>query len=187
MRAISFTLSPINETNVAVFKATRLSALRESPRAFGSTHAQESQLSDSDWLKRATDWSGDRRVGFLALSDSGACGIVGACVDDDDFSLIELTSMWVAPTHRRWGIGRSLIEAVVDWARGHGTVRIRLTVTSNNMAAIRLYKQNGFSMTGRTEPYPNDPNLVEYEMIRDLLKPATRLIDPETRQTHSAP
>lgn len=169
MRKISFTLRPINETNVVIFKMTRLAALLESPSAFGSTHAQESQLSDADWLKRATEWSSDRRIGFLVLSDRNACGIVGACVDDHDSSLIDLTSMWVAPTCRRCGIGRALIDAVVDWARRRGTGRIRLTVTSNNMAAIRLYERTGFCMTGRTEPYPNDANLFEYEMSRDAL------------------
>lgn len=129
MQPISFTLSPINETNVAVFKATRLAALLESPSAFGSTHEQESRLSDADWLKRAAESSGDRRVGFLALSSSGACGIVSGCVDDDDSSLIELTSMWVAPTYRRRGIGGSLIDAVVEWARGREAGRLRLNVT----------------------------------------------------------
>src|SRR5437868_1927473 len=138
MRAILFTLSPINETNVAAFRATRLAALLESPRAFGSTHAQESQLSDSDWLKRALNWSSDRRIGLLALSDSNACGMVGACSDEHDSSLIDLTSMWVSPTFRRCGIGHALIDAVVDWARGRGASRIRLTVTSNNTPAIRL-------------------------------------------------
>jgi ribosomal protein S18 acetylase RimI-like enzyme len=37
-------------------------------------------------------------------------------------------------------------------------------VTSNNHAAIEFYERMGFSMTGNTEPYPNDPLIIEYEM-----------------------
>jgi ribosomal protein S18 acetylase RimI-like enzyme len=41
-------------------------------------------------------------------------------------------------------------------------------VTSRNDAAMRFYERLGFKRTGRTEPYPDDPALVEYEMARPL-------------------
>src|SRR5437870_4321040 len=124
MRVIPYTLDAVNEHNVSAFKAARLAALLESPGAFGSTYATESQFSDGDWLKRATEWSSDRRVGYLAISESKACGIVGACVDEHEWSMIHLISMWVAPSRRRYGIGRCLIDAVVDWACGRNAGRI---------------------------------------------------------------
>jgi ribosomal protein S18 acetylase RimI-like enzyme len=37
-----------------------------------------------------------------------------------------------------------------------------------NETAISFYKRMGFVMTGRTEPYPNDPALIEYEMTHSL-------------------
>jgi len=39
-----------------------------------------------------------------------------------------------------------------------------LMVTSNNRTPIEFYERMGFSMTGNTEPYPNDPSVIEYEM-----------------------
>jgi ribosomal protein S18 acetylase RimI-like enzyme len=42
-------------------------------------------------------------------------------------------------------------------------------VTSNNEPAIRFYERLGFTRTGRTEPYPNDPGVIEYEMLRPIL------------------
>jgi len=42
-------------------------------------------------------------------------------------------------------------------------------VTNNNFAAIAFYKRLGFAPTGHTEPYPNDPALIEYEMSKPLL------------------
>jgi ribosomal protein S18 acetylase RimI-like enzyme len=41
-------------------------------------------------------------------------------------------------------------------------------VTNNNEAAIRFYQRLGFNATGNTQPYPNDPALLENEMSRDL-------------------
>jgi hypothetical protein len=60
-------LERITPTHALDIKAVRLMALRDSPSAFGSTYAKESQFSDADWLKRAANWSNDRSVGYLAM------------------------------------------------------------------------------------------------------------------------
>jgi hypothetical protein len=45
-------LKPITFADIASFKAIRLRALQDTPLAFGSTYAKESQLADVDWQKR---------------------------------------------------------------------------------------------------------------------------------------
>ncbi len=77
-------VKPITPRDVALFKAVRLQALQDTPGAFGATYAQESQLSDSDWLKRAQRWNGDRGVGFLAMDGDLPCGIIGCFIDEND-------------------------------------------------------------------------------------------------------
>jgi ribosomal protein S18 acetylase RimI-like enzyme len=47
-------------------------------------------------------------------------------------------------------------------------VLLQLMVTSKNEPAMRFYEELGFARTGRIEPYPNDPSLVEYEMERQF-------------------
>jgi len=76
--------------------------------------------------------------------------------------------MWTAPTHRRCGLGRRLVDEVMSWACSRGATSMVLLVTSSNDAAIAFYEQLGFKRTGRTEPYPNDPKVVEYEMLKGL-------------------
>jgi ribosomal protein S18 acetylase RimI-like enzyme len=78
-------------------------------------------------------------------------------------------SMWVAPDHRRTGTGRLLVDAIESWARRCGAHTFQLMVTSGNLAAISFYQCLGFTQTGRTEPYPNDPALIEYEMSKPIL------------------
>jgi len=41
-------------------------------------------------------------------------------------------------------------------------------VTSNNEPAILFYQRLGFTLTGRTAPYANDPALLEFEMSRPI-------------------
>jgi ribosomal protein S18 acetylase RimI-like enzyme len=147
------TLKPITPESVASFRAARLAALRDAPRAFGSTYATESLLPDAEWDRRVAQWQGERSICYLAWDGDDACGIAAGFLDDDDATMAHLVSMWVAPTHRCRGVGRLLVNGIMDWARSVNAVTLRLTVTSCNDEAIRFYERMGFRKTGRTEPY----------------------------------
>lgn len=149
-----------------LFKDVRLRALLDTPAAFGSTYAKEAALTDADWITRAAQWSGDNSTTYLALDAGRACGIASATLDQFNPALVHLFSMWVAPTHRRMGIGNSLVEAILAWARTKNARTIQLLVTSNNEAAIKFYQQLGSTFTDFSEPYANDPTLSNYEMVR---------------------
>jgi ribosomal protein S18 acetylase RimI-like enzyme len=161
-------LELISSQNAQIFKDIRLRALQDSPNAFSSTYAEESKLTDADWVKRATQWSGAKSIGYLALDDRAAVGIAAGILNQTEPSRADLVSMWVASTHRRKGIGGMLVETVVAWARSQNAQVLLLLVTSNNHKAINFYQRLGFSLTGKTEPYRNDPSLLNYEMRRSI-------------------
>jgi ribosomal protein S18 acetylase RimI-like enzyme len=161
---------PIGFECVATFKAVRLSALHDTPSAFGSTFADESRLSEADWDRRVAQWNGDRSICRLAWDGDRACGIAAGYLDPEQATHAHLVSMWVAPAHRRHGVGRLLVEEIIDWACGRRAQTLRLMVTSNNGGAIRFYQRLGFRKTGKIEHYPNDPALVEFEMIRPIAR-----------------
>jgi len=162
-------LEPITLQNIEAFKVARLRALLDSPWAFGSTYAKESMMSDVEWVQRVMRWDGTLGVGFLALEQQVVCGIAGGLLDENDLKKAQLVSMWTAPEYRKLGAGRMLVEAVIGWARKAGVERLNLMVTSPNQGAVLFYQRLGFAMKGRSEPYPNDPALVEYEMSRSIL------------------
>ena len=119
---------------------------------------------------RAREWnSAIKATGFIAIEDGHdeACGIAAGFFDDDG-SGPYLISMWVAPSHRRHGVGKRLVDAVLDWARSRGAKQITLEVTTTNVSAIRFYESLGFVRTEKVSPYPNDPRLQEYEMVKSL-------------------
>lgn len=162
------TLELITPRNASVFKDIRLRALQDTPTAFSSTYAEESKLRDADWVKRAVQWSSEKSVCYLAMDAGISCGIASGLLDRDDATRAHLLSMWVAPTQRRLGIGRTLVEAVLSWARTQNAQTLHLLVTSNNEGAIKFYQRLGFSLTGKTESYRNDPSLLNYEMRRSM-------------------
>jgi ribosomal protein S18 acetylase RimI-like enzyme len=162
------TLEPIAPANASAFKTVRLQALQDSPGAFGSTYAHESQFSDDDWNRRIANWNGERGIGYLAVENGAYCGIAGALLDAQDTATAQLVSMWVAPSHRRTRVGEELVSAIHEWAKSRGAQTLRLMVTSNNGAAIDFYTHIGFTMTGKTGPYPNNPAVFEYEMAKPV-------------------
>jgi ribosomal protein S18 acetylase RimI-like enzyme len=166
------TTQPITPQSALVFKTLRLRALEDAPAAFSSTYDKESQLTDAEWIERLAQWTdqwtGNNSVIFLATDGEGACGIAGSFLHPEDWTIAQLVSMWTAPTHRRRGVGRLLVNQVLSWARSREAHTLCLDVTSSNHPAILFYERLGFTRTARTKPYPNDPALLEYEMSRPI-------------------
>ncbi len=55
--------------------------------------------------------------------------------------------------YRRVGIGRSLMEAAIDEARGRGVAQVLLEVRASNESAQQMYRNLGFSFVGRRRDY----------------------------------
>jgi ribosomal protein S18 acetylase RimI-like enzyme len=161
-------LQSITDENALVFRSIRLRALETDPTAFGSTYAREAEISDEQWLQRSIRWSSDGSIGYLALNGENTCGLVACYTDERDSSRAHVLSMWVDPAHRRVGVGTALIEGISAWAAARHLRELRLMVTNVNTGAIAFYERLGFRMSGKTEPYPNDPAITEFEMLLPL-------------------
>ena len=58
--------------------------------------------------------------------------------------------MYVRPAARGAGIGRRLVEVILEHARG-GVELVRLAVVTNNRTALQLYRRLGFTEYGFEE------------------------------------
>jgi ribosomal protein S18 acetylase RimI-like enzyme len=161
-------LELITPQRAMIFKAVRLRALQDVPSAFSSTYAEESRLTDSDWVARAAQWTSAGAAAYLAMDAGIPCGIVAGFIDKDDATRAHLASMWVAAAYRRSGVGSKLVDAIIAWAGAQRIRTLMLLVTSNNDPAIQFYKRLGFTPTGRTKPYINDARLTDIEMARAI-------------------
>jgi GNAT superfamily N-acetyltransferase len=161
---MTVTVRRVDPDEWPLLKRVRLAALADAPSAFGSTLAAESDRPDDEWRVRAAAGSSGRdRVTFFAFDGDDVVGLVGGYRSDDAAAGIDLVSMWTAPSARRRGVGRALVDAVIDWAGGED---VSLWVTRGNDPARRLYESMGFVETGEYQPLPSDPCKDEVRMIR---------------------
>ena len=69
---------------------------------------------------------------------------------------IDIHNLAVHPTYRRQGVGRSLLETVINEAKERGLSRVTLEVRKSNEAAQRLYQSLGFVAQGLRKGYYSD-------------------------------
>lgn len=58
-----------------------------------------------------------------------------------------LAELWVEPAARGAGLGRALLQAVVERARGRGCDLVDLSTSDDDVAACALYESEGFRQT----------------------------------------
>jgi ribosomal-protein-alanine acetyltransferase len=125
-------------------------------------------------IERATDtaphWPHAAYTEILGATDPARClivahtdevvagfavGVLHATTDSE--RIAELESIAVAAGARRYGIGRALCAAVIDWCRSQGATEVVLEVRADSIGAIALYVALGFSHAGRRPKYYSDP------------------------------
>ena len=170
MPETTISIRPIRADEGEALRSIRLQALVDSPSSFGSTLAETEARPMDYWDYRAAiGEAGEESVIFVADDAGTWVGLAGGWYEElDDGPAAELISMWVNPAYRARGIGRRLVERVIDWARERGARRISLRVTQGNDSAASLYVRCGFVLTGETQPHPSHPSLREERMVLDL-------------------
>jgi ribosomal protein S18 acetylase RimI-like enzyme len=148
-----------------IFRSVRLTALQDSPEAFGESLEAASQ---SDWSARTVQGSAftDRGV-FVALEDEHAIGMVFVKCDTPPAPAF-LGAMWVQPQFRRHGIGRALVAHGLEFLRSVGQREVSLWVTSTHTDVLNFYRTLGFRQTGATASLRPGSPLTIVELSLDL-------------------
>ncbi len=92
---------------------------------------------------RAASWMLDGT--FVAVLGTQIVAFGG--VDPSSYGYGEI-NMAVAHEWRGRGVGSSLMEAAIEWARERGLHKLSLSVWPHNAAAIALYRKYGFVEEG---------------------------------------
>jgi RimJ/RimL family protein N-acetyltransferase len=103
-----------------------------------------------DFAKRIDD--GRTRESFVILVAEDSDGLIGFITGGrgnakrNRHSLFLVLGVLQAHWHR--GVGRSLLEAIENWALARGIHRLELTVRLDNERALQLYEKMGFIREG---------------------------------------
>lgn len=115
----------------------------------------DGQRTDPDTLAR--DLADEPRARLMTLRDDEGGALLG-CVwleptDEDAWYLGMLT---VRPDIQDRQLGRTMLAAAEEFARGQGAGRIRMTVVQVRDTLIAWYGRRGYAPTGETLPFPYD-------------------------------
>ena len=143
-------LTPLD---ASAHRALMLEAYEKYPQAFTTSHAERVGLPLSYWAERLAPGDPAPTVVFGAFDAGGRlAGVAGLNVPETRIRSRHkglLFGMYVAPSARRHGAGRQLVQAVLDAARARPDLRlVQLTVTEGNDSAQALYERCGFKTFG---------------------------------------
>jgi ribosomal protein S18 acetylase RimI-like enzyme len=129
----------------AMFRSIRLESLALEPNAFASSHAQWTDLSDSQWRRQLTG------PVFVACANGVAIGMMALRLNRPVKMTHRavLTGVYVRAAFRGAGIADALLSEVISYACEGGIRQIELGVRADNVAAIRFYANHGFEQFGR--------------------------------------
>jgi GNAT superfamily N-acetyltransferase len=126
----------------ADWRLLRQRSLSEDPDAFSSSTTMWTGANDTEQRWRARL---DNGPCFIAYDDGVPVGMVAGQVVG---GAAELISMWVAPEARRRGVGRDLIERIVEWSAGRP---LSLRVVDGNEPAVKAYESHDFVLQDGTD------------------------------------
>jgi ribosomal protein S18 acetylase RimI-like enzyme len=156
------TIRRLRSDDADCFRTIRLEALKADPEAFGSTFEAEEKL-DLAWFARRLE---DAHV-FGAFRDGELVGAIGFATQQEqrDRHSGRLWGLYVRSGSRRLGVGRLLVSAALNLARGD-VQSVQLSVVRKNIPARRLYESVGFKETGmertiskRSDDYDDEANM----------------------------
>lgn len=141
----------LDRHDAPAYQALRLQALRDSPHAFSASHDDEAGRDIDDVAARIVP-AADGSVRMFGIFEDGELAGFVALVHPQRAKLrhgAELAGMYVAPSHRRRGLGGALLQAAIAHARSiDGLRQLGLGVNATNAAAKALYRSAGFVSWG---------------------------------------
>jgi RimJ/RimL family protein N-acetyltransferase len=120
-----------------------------------------------DVEERAAQFARTAAGSVVAVADGRVVGMLHVDVSRHGFGEF---GMLVDRGWRGRGTGSALVQATVEWARGHGLHKLCLEVFAHNSAAIALYRKYGFMEEGRLiKQYRRDSGELWDSIVMGLL------------------
>jgi ribosomal protein S18 acetylase RimI-like enzyme len=116
------------------------------------------QTADLDLAKRFLAERTERSESTIFVAEEGAVA-VGFTQLYPSFSsaraarIYVLNDLYVAPSHRRRGVGRLLLQRAAEYGAEQGAVRLALTTMHTNLPAQRLYESVGWKLDEQFRTY----------------------------------
>lgn len=149
----SFRVEALTENEWSRLRDIRLSALRDDPSAFLSSHEREAGYDEQRWRQEISrgEWN-------IMLADDKEIGLLGVTRERAmPAQECYLEYLWVAPGFRRSGVASMLLRTVLNRLRCTGVHTVWLYILDGNQVAMHLYQGFGFQLTNERQLLPDHP------------------------------
>jgi ribosomal protein S18 acetylase RimI-like enzyme len=134
----------LTPADAAAYQAIRLRAVKEHPKAFLVSHAEERKHSLAEVRRRLGPGVNSILGAFLGSTLVGTIGVVRESYAKTRHKGL-IWGMYVAPDARARGLGRRLLDAAFRrFSAMRGVEQVTLAVATTNTAARSLYLSAGF-------------------------------------------
>ena len=163
--ACAITVRKFEVAEFSSYRSLRLSALEESPDAFGSTLGAEQLRTTEEWASRLEGGcNSGLDLPLIGQVGTTPAGLAWGKVDRSGSTIVHLYQLWVAPEFRSRGMARLLLRTVVAWTASRQARSVHLGVALGESPAMRLYVSEGFVPFGQVEPLRSGSALLAQRM-----------------------
>jgi len=122
-----------------------------------AVHAIEQEVFADPWSTQDFRDCVTSDAHFLVVAAGGTREIAGYVVALDAADEGEILNLAVAPGGRRHGLGRALVQSILEALTARGVRQVYLEVRESNAPARALYAAHGFKEAGRRKQYYRRP------------------------------
>ncbi|HQY93535.1 GNAT family N-acetyltransferase [Caldilinea sp.] len=136
---------PLQAEQWEIHKRIRLAALADAPYAFTTRLADVVTRPDQQWMEITARRAGESDgVTYFAAVAGEPCAMA-ACILTELGA--EMLAVWVAPAHRKLGVGQALVDYAHTWAIQREATTLIVGVYADNQDAVTFYTRAGFRLT----------------------------------------
>ncbi|MBC2600564.1 GNAT family N-acetyltransferase [Puniceicoccus vermicola] len=128
-----------------LYRKVRLRALKEDSYAFCATYESALERTEEKWRDQADKAAeGSDQAIFIAFCGGDPVGLSAVYKDKRKEDEAEVFQVWVSAESRGTGLGKRIMDSVLEWSKSSGYKRIIATVANTNKKAIGFYENYGF-------------------------------------------
>lgn len=151
------------------YRRLRLEALQDSPQAFGASYDNDVAYPDEHWIGRLRESGEGKAVSLFAEREGELVGMIGAFFAAGP-EVATIVAVYVRPQARGQGVGKMLVDAVLDRLRKMPETRkATLMVNVDQAPALALYRSAGFIEAGTERVRLGDGKLYDELIMERLL------------------
>lgn len=118
--------------------------------------AMERTCFSDPWSENSIASELDNRLSYWLVAEENGL-VLGYIGSQSVLGETDIMNLAVSPEHRRKGIAKALLLALMDALKSQGNRCITLEVRQSNLPAQALYEQFGFRQVGLRPNYYRDP------------------------------